>query len=108
MYMLKKCSLYLLMFLLLSSIYHDITSGSLPNVNTNPDHGETMQIHQEKVLVKRKFQAGETVLSIIEKINQDKLHELDMTKIINDFKQLNPDVDPFNLQPNESYYFLVY
>src|SRR5690625_2352299 len=108
MYMLKKCTQYLLLFLIITSVYHDLTTGSLPHTESNIDQAQIEQTHHEIIIVKRDVQAGETVLSIIEKINQDQLHELDISKILSDFKQLNPDADPFNLQLNKSYYFPVY
>lgn len=58
--------------------------------------------------IKVKVQPGDTVLSLMEKVNNYELDNLDIDKIIADFKQLNPLVNPYDLKINHYYYFPVY
>src|SRR5690625_5763881 len=57
--------------------------------------------------IKVRVQHGDTVLSIIEQINHQ-LPEQDIEQMIIDFRSINPNIDPYNLQGNTIYYFPVY
>ncbi|MEC5422240.1 hypothetical protein QGM71_01870 [Virgibacillus sp. C22-A2] len=55
-----------------------------------------------------KVQPGDTVLSIVEELNEDTLDSLDISQLISDFKMINPNSDPYNLQAHHYYYFPLY
>ncbi|MGJ9456982.1 hypothetical protein [Oceanobacillus sp. CF4.6] len=106
MYTLKRFSLYLFIILLLISIYQDI--------NTNPS-STTVINKEENVIVNNAYSIahvkvfpGDTVLSITETINQDRLAQMDLQQILKHFEELNPTTDPYKLQPYTVYYFPVY
>lgn len=105
----KKTSLYILVFLILLSIYKDLTIGSLV---VNESHSEVNtpinSIETDIKTTKIKIQPGDTVLSVIERVNHDDLNHLDIQKVVDDFKQLNPLVNPYDLEVNQYYYFPVY
>ncbi|MCG3418688.1 hypothetical protein ACTWPF_09105 [Oceanobacillus sp. M65] len=98
---LKRCTLFLLCVFLIAAVYTDLTKGSLP---TTPENNETNTNYTAKQL---KVQQGETVLSIIEKINPT-LTKVSVDNFIKDFQVLNAEADPFHLQVDRYYYFPVY
>ena len=104
---LKKVSLYVFILLLLLSVYNDLT-GQYPrytfeeNVRTETtDHRETFSAVQVRV------QRGQSVLSITDQLNKH-IEQIDIEQIMDDFRILNPGVDPLHLQPNKMYYFPLY
>ncbi|OZU89955.1 hypothetical protein CIL03_02095 [Virgibacillus indicus] len=106
MYFIKRISLYIFLILLFLSIYKDIMSGyNIPD-NNSPKIQQTVKIDFEIVHIKVK--SGETVLSIVEKINNNDIEILNVNQIISDFRLANPETDPFQLQTGHYYYFPLY
>ena len=107
MYFIKRMSFYVIILLLLISLYKDLTIGT-PLFKENKS-SLTPQTNQELKfsITKVSVQSGDTVLSITEQLNHQ-LITLDITKIIMDFKTINPEIDPYNLQTNTDYYFPLY
>lgn len=110
----KKISLTLVSVLILYIIYYDLTSGTLPLMNNYFKNEITKTMAKENEEIKKitktyfevKVQPGDTVLSIIEKNHPKKTVE--MTKIIQDFKKLNPKVNPEKIQIGKTYKFPIY
>ncbi|WP_067730444.1 hypothetical protein [Oceanobacillus damuensis] len=106
MYTLKKLSLYIFIILLLISIYQDLI---LNRTTIIPDNDAVpADYHEGYMIAHFKVLPGDTVLSITESLNSKNTKQLDIQKIMNDFKELNPTTDPLNLKPYTEYYFPVY
>ncbi|MBP1968683.1 hypothetical protein J2Z83_000777 [Virgibacillus natechei] len=76
-----------------------------PEINSNPiqsDHNIKFDAQYVKA------DPGETVLTIVEGINNNNIKKMAPKQIITDFKLINPSIDPHNLRPNHYYYFPLY
>ncbi|WP_164668594.1 hypothetical protein [Virgibacillus doumboii] len=106
----KKTLLYMFIILFIISLYKDLTVGTPLNSTNNQYENEYNSEEANDLTVMRvKVQQGETVLSIVEQINQQKINTMDIKQIIADFEALNPTVnDPEKLKTNTFYYFPVY
>lgn len=110
----KKISLVLITVLILYIMYYDLTTGTLPLMKEYLDHEavETMATNHEPIKKVSKdyyeitIKPGDTVLSIIEKKNPSK--HVEITKIIQDFKELNPKANPEKIQIGKTYKFPRY
>lgn len=102
MYFVKKTVIYIIIILLIFSLYNDFTRGT---DFTNETH--SLYINDIKV-VERKIQPGDTILSVSEQINGSALENLSVEKIINDFYVVNPNTKKYKLNINEYYYFPFY
>ncbi|WP_121639735.1 hypothetical protein [Virgibacillus sp. Bac330] len=89
-------------------IYQDITQES-PHSRKELDEKHSDMISTTMFhVVPVKVQANDTVLSIVEQINPYSQNELNVKRILNDFKLSNPNTDPFSLTPGKIYYFPKY
>lgn len=105
MQFIKKSSLFLFIILLIVSVYKDLFTGS-----SLPSHSNDTKI-QDNIpheVLKVKVKKGETVLSIVEKINQMEHNDLNIQSIMDDFQVANPNTDPYQLKPGMFYYFPLY
>ncbi|WP_010097012.1 hypothetical protein [Ornithinibacillus scapharcae] len=105
----KKIIISILIVLLMVSIYKDLTAGTnFSNINQKenkqPFHSN---ISQQFSPIKVKIEQGDTLITIIERLNPS-LNELNMDQIVEDFRYLNPTVDPNQLQINRFYFFPQY
>lgn len=127
MELLKKLALTLLIILFLVSIFKDLTEGTavksdFPNQdeqnvkeqNASPEatkkDKEEQPVNKKSdsfEIIQRKVDPGETVLSIVEKINDSK-SDVQIKQILDDFNQLNPGVDPHQLRTDTEYLFPLY
>lgn len=104
----KRTFIYVIIILLCISIYNDLTLGNVVLENKSnriqqPSADITFTVLQVKV------EPGETVLSIVERINNNRnLEKMDLTQILTDFTIINPSIDPHNLEPRTYYYFPLY
>lgn len=89
----KKFLAFLFFSLVLYTSYLDLTNGTYFLSSEQP--------FQEIVV-----QQGETVLSVLERINGTLPVSID--EAIQDFKKLNPNVDPMNIEAEKSYKFPIY
>lgn len=102
----KKFLIFVSAILLCASIYHDMTSGSISTNeerNTRTTTSNSLSYSIEKVQIS----PGETVLSIVEKYNDGGV-SLNVDQILTDFRKLNPDVHPYQLEAYHYYNFPVY
>lgn len=84
--------------------YHDLTAGSLPASGETHHTGQTAE--QAAVPFKSvTIQPGDTLLSVAEQLNEA---DIPVSRIISDFKLLNPSVDPNHLRIGETYAFPFY
>lgn len=106
----KRSFLFSIILLLMFSIYNDITIGTSPFTENKlyikkpvvPKKNEG-----EISIIEVRLQPGDTVLSVTEQINQQQ-ETLDIAQVMNDFKEINPYIDPYHLEPDTSYFFPVY
>ncbi|MBM7645773.1 hypothetical protein JOD45_001992 [Scopulibacillus daqui] len=83
--------------------YSDITNGTLPSVYKTQDNSQSqLNINYKRITVN----PGDTVLSIVEKINPHK--SLSIEKVMSDFKKLNPGCKPNKIEIGQSYNFPQY
>lgn len=107
----KRLFFYLIIFLFIASLYRDLTIGTPPFNDSKLEQIQQIYPEDQKEdklsAVQVRVQPGDTVLSIIEKINHQ-LPELDIEQMMIDFKTMNPNIDPYHLQTDSIYYFPVY
>ncbi|GAB4073433.1 LysM domain-containing protein [Barrientosiimonas marina] len=99
----------LCIILFLVSIYNDLTNGTVLQTDLNShDHQPEKQL--QLTAVKVKVQTGDTVLSIVERLSdQDQsMNQQNVSQIMTDFKTLNPDTSPLEVEAGDYYYFPVY
>ncbi|GAA5415525.1 hypothetical protein Pryu01_00556 [Paraliobacillus ryukyuensis] len=102
----KKIILCFLLFLLLYSVIVDLTNNSSMNEPLTGELSETKnQISFNVVSYQMKEQ--DTFISVIDQLNPN-LTEYDLTKVRNDFIQLNPSIHPSNLKTKVTYLFPQY
>lgn len=112
MYFVRNMFLFFMTLLLLYSIYKDLTIGTSPFNEDNlyvvkPRLSQEIEKNDSFSFIEVLIQPGDTVLSIAEELNSQ-LSTLDVTKVMNDFKLINPGIDPYDLQDNTSYFFPLY
>ncbi|GAB3051011.1 hypothetical protein [Virgibacillus ainsalahensis] len=102
----KKFFIYILFILLFISIYQDLSVGTVPEIKKQSTDVE--QSDEKYDVAHVKLKAGDTVLSIVERINNNELKQVDIEQIITDFQTINPSSDPYQLEQGVYYYFPVY
>lgn len=103
----KRLVGFLAVILILYSIYHDLSNGTLPvskieNISKAQTKKEVTLPYFEK-----KVQAGDTVLSIIE----DQLNQsipVPVSVVVDDFEELNKGVSSHEIKAGEKYKFPNY
>jgi|SRR5699024_2092332 len=98
---LKKISYCILGMLILYTVFMDLT---LPNSH-DEEHVQIEEVHYQ--IRKVKVEPGDTLLSITESIHKNN-DTFKVNQVLHDFKQLNPQVDPYLLKENTFYYFPYY
>src|SRR5690625_6686085 len=96
----KKVSFYMLLLLLLLSIYTDLTTGTSQAVDY-----KALSTQTNYRIIKVKISAGDNVLSVAEQINTE--HEMinNVKQIMSDFKNINTQNNPHNLNVVNIFYF---
>lgn len=113
MYTFKRMIAYLFILLFIISLYKDITGNTVIDLqneekSVHPDL-EIIQEHKNYKVVSVKVDYGETALSIIEKINnQNDMKKVNIEDILSDIQYLNPNVNLYDLKPNNTYFFPLY
>ena len=103
--LLKRLTLYGIIILLLISIYKDIAIDEAFPMYED----EIIQTNKDFHVLKREIHHGDTVLSILEEINDIKqLEQINIEQMISDFKMLNQNINPYQLQQGKYYLFPKY
>lgn len=97
-------SFCIILFIL--SVHHDLNKDSISKQHMPIKNKSSVE--QDFSIVRKKVLPGETVLSIIELINEGQLKKMNTYDLLNDFRQLNPKVDPFNIKQGAHYNFPKY
>lgn len=104
----KRGLTYIFIILFIASIMNDLKIREDNSISSQT----TLSIednHSNYVIYKVKIDTGDTVLSIVEELNKSTMSDnVDLHQVMNDFHKLNPDVDPYQIQPHNYYYFPVY
>ncbi|WP_456278269.1 hypothetical protein [Bacillus sp. AK128] len=107
----KKLVTLFLILLVSYSIYYDLSKGTLPTINVSAASQESVTDSSTKApesnFIKVKVKAGDTVLSLVEQHQQGSL-PVEISKVVNDFKQLNEGVAPEKIQIGKEYKVPLY
>ncbi len=118
----KKLLIFFCCVLFVVSIGKDLTTGTFPKSSAHqqkqqsqaqdaPEKEPTTEIKKQETkryrTVQHKVTAGETVLSIIEKLNTNG-PPVTIKQMIKDFEDLNPEIEPHHIQTNKVYTFPIY
>jgi len=99
----KQIIFLIILLFLCISIYKDLNDNRRELIKlSNFDQENQYEVIYQYV------ENGDTLLSIVEDINDQNNFDLDIDIIIQDFKSLNPFVDEYHLMPNERYKFPKY
>ncbi|HLS07964.1 hypothetical protein [Lentibacillus sp.] len=104
----KKILVYVFVVLFLVSIHRDLTIGTPLDSKSDGQHDNPMVEEEQANAVKISVNKGDTVLSIVEELNEQNDRELDIPQIMTDFKALNPGVEPLHIESGDDYYFPLY
>jgi hypothetical protein len=104
--MLKRLTVFIIICGIAYSCYFDWKIGTLPAAASNQVNKveENNNIQHVEVIVLN----GETVLSIVEKVNNGNNIPSSMSKIIEDFETLNPNVKAHVIKAGIKYLFPIY
>ncbi|MFB4164740.1 hypothetical protein ACE1TI_13120 [Alteribacillus sp. JSM 102045] len=108
----KKLLLFLLFILVCTSIYYDITEGTLfvPTPETNnssTSHPSSSANLDDQTKIEVTVEPGQTVLSVVEKLHDGPV-PASIEQISSDFEKLNNGLSPEKIQVDKSYFFPVY
>ncbi|RBW70538.1 LysM peptidoglycan-binding domain-containing protein [Bacillus taeanensis] len=96
--------------LLLYTIYYDLNIGTLPQPTTASvqkiENPREIKSEQQMTYKEAAVQSGDTVLTIIEKLNGELT--VSINKVVQDFEQLNHGTKPEHIQPGKTYKFPIY
>ncbi len=103
----KRLVAFLVIVLVLYVIYYDISHGTLPAVTTEQQSEVKKQSSQLRPYFEKTVQNGDTVLSIVENQLNGSI-PLPITDVISDFKKLNNNLSPQEIQSGKKYKFPDY
>lgn len=103
----KRFLFYLIIFILIAC-YKDLQLGSSSQSppQNNSVHSYYFHDHSRFEVVSYQAQQGDSYLMILEKLNKDKI--IDIEGGVKDFLALNPAADVYNLIDGNSYLFPLY
>lgn len=103
-----KTFLCVFIVLFFISIYKDLTVGTSLTSNNKQHNEEYVTYTRNITTIRVKVNQGDTLLTIVEKLNQQTSDRLNVKQIVSDFKLLNPTEDPMRLISGEYYSFPIY
>ena len=98
----KKLFTFLLFGLVAYTIFFDLTNGTLQMIRSD----QNIPVNETMAFEWMTAERGDTVLSALEKVNGSL--PVSIEEAMNDFKKLNPGVDPGNIQSGNTYKIPVY
>ncbi|GGJ83191.1 hypothetical protein GCM10007063_02130 [Lentibacillus kapialis] len=104
----KRLFIYVLIVLFLVSIHKDLTVGTPMDSEPEMQNGTKTFKQESLTAVEVKVNEGDTVLTIVEELNDQNDKQLDIPQIQADFEALNPNVQALHVEPGEYYYFPLY
>ncbi|GAF65924.1 hypothetical protein BTS2_2824 [Bacillus sp. TS-2] len=112
----KKLLILAFVIVTLTSLYYDLTIGTLPGKNDQvavaddiqPEQAGSNELLQDPIPFQEVIvEPGYTVLSIVEHLHTGPIPAT-IQEVIYDFKQLNNGTEPEHIQIGQSYYFPLY
>ncbi|MFD1736568.1 LysM peptidoglycan-binding domain-containing protein [Bacillus salitolerans] len=107
----KKLTLFLIISLLIYSVYYDLKTGTLPISKVIAASGDNeINTHTPiptEHFIEVKVKPGDTVLSILEQHLEGNL-PVSIPTVIIDFKKLNDEMDPEKIQIGKTYKIPLY
>lgn len=107
----KKLLFLLLILIVCTSIYYDITEGTLFTQTIESNSGSTSLPSSDTLDDQSKIEVtvepGQTVLSVVEKLHDGPV-PASIEQISKDFEKLNNGLSPESIQVDKSYFFPVY
>ncbi|BAB05121.1 hypothetical protein P4637_19785 [Halalkalibacterium halodurans] len=105
----KRLGFFTLLLIIFSSMYYDLTIGTLPPLVNSPS---TVEAAENNTLPDAPYEVvvvepGYTVLSIVEHLHTEPIRAT-IQEIVYDFSQLNDGLAPEDIQIGESYRFPIY
>lgn len=97
----KRTAMFVLLILILLSVISDL------RINT-PHLAEQTKNAEIIALQAYTIEAGDTVLSVLETLNNGQLPHDNIEKMLKDFSFYNSKSDPYELEQGVQYYFPVY
>lgn len=108
----KRLGILLFILTVCYILYYDMRIGTLPMLSTYSKAQETASTVKTDIKETNKqyktieVKTGDTVLSITEEINKKEIPSIE--QVVHDFKQLNKNISPSNIQIGKSYKFPAY
>jgi hypothetical protein len=114
----KKLAGFLLLLIVVYSIYNDLSAGTLPAANMHKAESVEIEEKQENEIKDKKsvteipffeheVKPGDTVLSVLDSNSESPL-EVPVSKAVEDFKKLNDGTDPQKIKFGKTYKFPDY
>ncbi|WP_413380166.1 hypothetical protein [Alkalihalobacillus sp. 1P02AB] len=115
----KKFLFTIITFITLTSVYYDLTAGTLPAKNSTSAKAaqiqnktqtqtDTSPVNEEVSLYQEVIvEPGFTVLSIVEHLHSGPI-PVSIQEVIYDFQQLNKGIEPEKIQIGHTYLFPLY
>lgn len=104
----NKLLLFIFFIFLLYSIKVDLSiTPPLNHSTTHNENNEKVISETNFTVVSYKMKQTDTFISVIDQLNPQ-LKKYDLNKMMDDFENLNPNIEVSQLQPEEIYLFPVY
>lgn len=104
----KRLAAFIAAIIILYAIYYDLSQGTLPTVTKEKEEAiPAASTPSLPPYFEKKVVSGDTVLSIIEE-KLDHSIPVPISEVESDFKKLNKDIAPKNIQPGNVYKFPKY
>ncbi len=106
----KRLFAFLAIVFIVYIIYYDIRIGTLPTATAKEEKIEATEVIAQTSndpFIEVKVKAGDTLLSIVERVNEDR-QLLSIETVIKDFEGLNPESKAELLQIGKTYKFPLY
>lgn len=110
----KKIAAIITAFIVVYSIYYDLTVGTVPGIgkvtlasSSSSEIAEVQPLLNDDPFTLIETKPGDTVLSIVEKLHQGPL-PVPIDTIIQDFQELNQNLKPEKIQIGKQYKIPLY
>lgn len=97
----KRIAMFVLLILILLSVISDLRTNR-PGPIEQTKNAEIIALQAYTI------EAGDTVLSVLETLNNGQLPHDNIEKMLKDFSYYNSQSDPYELEQGVQYYFPVY
>ncbi|CAM3950804.1 hypothetical protein [Lederbergia lenta] len=103
----KSIAALIVGIIVIYSMYHDLTVGTLPNNEIHSISTSDEMIKGNNTYTLIEIKQGDTVLSVLEQLTQGSL-PVSIEQAVDDFTDFNNGVKPEQIQTGETYKFPLY